>query len=534
MIIGSDMHGRRLRLRSIFLIMVVGLMLLAGCRSQPAPSTALPTGTKQPTVTEVQRESDVAPADRLSQQARAMLQTAQDDLQRLATAPLYEIQLKVDFATLTFQGQEVVYYTNNEKVTLERVYFRLLPNGHASYGNGSLEVTDVLVDGLPAAIHLSVSDTVLEVQLPEGLKPGEAARFDLAFAGVVPRDFGGAETPAGYGIYNYSDQVLALSGWYPILAVYDEDGWNLDPVSPIGDSVYSDIAFYLVDLTAPREVVVASTGIQVDSQEAANGLRRQYASGPARDFFLIMSSKYKVTSAEVDGTLVNAYYLPGAEEGGQAALAIAQDSLHIFNQKFGPYPYNEFDIAAAPMRNALGVEYPGVVLVADQLYADPEQPSFVIAVAHEVAHQWWYNVVGNDVFDEPWLDEALTTYSSSLYYQEMVGAGAYRGFTEYWQARYEEMAAAGNDDVITASLAYFESLPAQHIYGGVVYTKGALFFKALRDEIGDQHFFTALQNYYRDHQYQIARSEDLLAAFEETAGEELDDLYQEWLYSARR
>jgi aminopeptidase N len=223
--------------------------------------------------------------------------------------------------------------------------------------------------------------------------------------------------------------------------------------------------------------------------------------------------------------------LPGHDTGGEAALSITADSLHVFNERYGAYPYTELDVVDAPMRNALGVEYPGIFLIASGLYEEPDQPSFAVATAHEVAHQWWYGVVGNDVFEEPWLDEALTTYSSSLYYQEVVGPGAYLGLVDYWQGRYDRLIQDGGDEPIAEDLSYFENATNPSSYGGVVYTKGALFFKALRDEIGDEAFFSALQGYYQEHKYQIARGDDLLDSFEEVTGKSLDGLFQDWLNS---
>ena len=156
----------------------------------------------------------------------------------------------------------------------------------------------------------------------------------------------------------------------------------------------------------------------------------------------------------------------------------------------------------------------------------------MIATAHETAHQWWYSVVGNDVFDAPWLDEALATFSSSLYYEEALGEGAYQGYIRYLQGRLDNLREDRLDDQVTRSLGYFESLDEPRVYGTVVYTKGALFFAALREKIGDKAFFEALQNYYRDYQYQIADAPDLLDAFEMASGQPLDDFYQAWLYSS--
>jgi aminopeptidase N len=150
-----------------------------------------------------------------------------------------------------------------------------------------------------------------------------------------------------------------------------------------------------------------------------------------------------------------------------------------------------------------------------------------------VAHQWWYNLVGNDVFAEPWLDEGLTTYSSGVFYQKKFGEEAYRGLVSYWQSGWDELVKDGKDGVVTQDMQYFESLGDPRVYSRVVYTKAALFFTALREAIGDQAFFTALQEYYLDNQYQVATSADLLAKFEEAYGQQLDGLYEAWLYSKK-
>ena len=229
--------------------------------------------------------------------------------------------------------------------------------------------------------------------------------------------------------------------------------------------------------------------------------------------------------------MVNAYYMPDQDEAGRVAAEVAAGALEVYNQQFGAYPYKELDVVEGPMRNALGVEYPGIVMIGASLYKAPEKPDFEVTVAHEVAHQWWYNVVGNDVFDEPWLDEALATYSSAVFYEFNRGPGYAQGLQSYWQERYDKLLSESGDDVVTENLKYFESLNKPSVYGGIVYTKGALFFKALRQEIGDKAFFQALRDYYQSRYFLIAHADDLLAAFEKAAGGELDGFYQKWLYS---
>ncbi len=463
--------------------------------------------------------------------ALALLPAARKDIDRLVQAPRYLLALQVDPSLSSFVGQARILYTNQENVTLDEIYLRLLPNGKKSYGDGSLTVSQLRVDGASATTELSDSDTILKVSLPVGLAPGERTELSMAFQGTIPLDFGDETNPAGYGIYNLSEDVLALSGWYPILAVYDAQGWNLDPVSAIGDSVYSDTAFYTVRICAPQDLAVAATGVQTAQHLQSDLACMDFESGPTRDFFIIASRNFTILSREVDNVTINSYYLPGHETAAKLALDVSASSLEVYNQKFGPYPFPELDVVDAPMRNALGVEYPGIILVASSLYETPDRPDFTVATAHEVAHQWWYSVVGNDVFDEPWLDEGLTTYSSSLYYEFAQSPAAAQGLLDFWRQRYERQRQEIGDERVTASLEYFESLNNPQFYGGVVYIKAALFFDALRQEIGDQAFFAALQAYYQARKFEIATAQDLLAAFETASGTSLDDFYQQWLYS---
>ncbi len=465
------------------------------------------------------------------EQSQALLTEYHTDLDALQDLVHYQIELTVNFDDLTFEGVAQIDFVNNEQTPLDRVYFRLFPNGQKSYGDGSLAVSAVFENGQPAETKLSQTDTVLEVTLQDELSPGIRTTFEILFQGRVPHNFGGDATGSGYGIYNFSDNVLALSGWYPILAVYDEDGWNLDPNSEIGDSVYSEIALYTVELTVDPTLVVAATGVEVGRREEQDATRYRLVSGPVRDFFLVLSPSFQVVSQDVDGTLVKSLYLPGHEDRGVAGLEIASDSLAVFNVLFGSYPYTELEVVEAPMRYALGVEYPGIFLVTSESYSDPEDTGFAATIAHETAHQWWYNLVGNDVIDDPWLDEALTTYSASLYYQAKFGQGGYQGYVDYLQNRYDEFLDEGKDEVVTLSLPTFEAFGEPRIYSRVVYTKGALFFKSLREEIGDKAFFKALQNYFENQKYRLAKPEDLLMEFEAASGQNLDELYQQWLYS---
>jgi len=439
----------------------------------------------------------------------------------------YNIQVALDSAAHTLQGCARLAYTNTEDVALDRLYFRIYPNAGQMYGSGMLALSRVQVNDQDVETRSTLLDSILEVPLPSLLNPGESAQLAFDFSGVVPVDF----NSRGYGIFNYSAGVLALANWYPILAVYDKNGWNLDPVYSLGDAVYSDAALYTVEVIAAPDQVVIASGVQTEARPLENGqILYRFVTGPARDFFLVTGPDFQLASQEVGGTRVNSYYLPQHEDGGRSALQVASDALETYNQLFGPYPYAELDVVETPLNNAGGVEYPGLILIETERYENPQSPYLITTVAHEVAHQWWYNTVGNDVIDEPWLDEGLTTYSSLLYY-EMYQPGSLAGNLNYYQSAYNEAIAEGLDAPAASGVPYFQLSERQSAYGPIVYAKAGLFFGAVRQEIGDAAFFSALQSYYQAHWFGIASATDLLDAFEHAAGRPLDDLYLQWLYS---
>jgi aminopeptidase N len=411
-----------------------------------------------------------------------------------------------------------VRYTNTEGIPLDALYFRLYPN-LPGYG-GSMVIDKVVLDNTPVETSLEMEDSALRVSLDPPLPPGGVADLTLWFRETLP-----ADTSAGYGLYAYADEVYAMAGFYPTIPVYDDEGWNVEVAPPYGDATFTDAALYQVQMTVPDDLTVVTSGSTLETSDNGDGTRTWVAvGGPMRDFFVAMSTDYEVVSEEVDGTQVNSYYRSAQDKGGKLALEYATDALRVFNQRFGPYPYTELDVAATPT-NAGGIEYPGAIVVAQGLY-DEEGGFFELATAHEVAHQWWYGIIGNDQLDEPWLDESLTNYSAYLYYEETAGSDAASVVKErVFEGPYRGAQQSERDRGVAGPVDSF----SEQDYGAIVYGKGPLFFDALRARLGDEAFFAALQAYLKAHRYGVAYPDDLIAAFEETSGQQIEDLYEFWI-----
>ena len=456
----------------------------------------------------------------------AMLPQFQTDVDQVAAqgVSIYTIEVSLDFGSLKngsnlqLYGTEQVRYTNTEDVPLSEIYFRLYPN-LPGYG-GQMRVNGMQVDKQLVKPTLEAENSALRVPLPEPLMPGNSIEIDLDFEATVP-----AKPQKGYNIFSYTDNTAALAGFYPAVAVFDDEGWNIEIPPTYGDATYLDTSLYQVQLTVPEEMVVAASGSTLDSVSNSNGTKTlSLASGPMRDFYVVMNPDYKIANQVVDGVTVNSYFLPSQEQGGQLALRYAADALRVFNRRFGQYPYAEFDVVATPT-SAGGVEYPGIVVIANRLY-NSEGGFFEHATAHEVAHQWWYGLVGNDQVDEPWLDEALTNYSAIVYWEDVKGEEAAKFVTDaYLLSAYEQAKNQGVDMPVFGPVSDF----TQAEYGTFVYGKGPLFFKALREEVGDDVYFEIMRTYFLRHKYGVAQANSLFSTIEEVTGKSVRPLVEMWL-----
>jgi aminopeptidase N len=174
------------------------------------------------------------------------------------------------------------------------------------------------------------------------------------------------------------------------------------------------------------------------------------------------------------------------------------------------------------------MEYPGAVLITDTLYEMGSEDILEYVVAHEVAHQWWYAMVGNDEIDDPWLDESLTEYSTLLYYKERYGEARfkeeYRYNIELNLALYS-LAAPGTMRVGRPISAYDDSL----LYTMAVYKRGTQMFYELHRQMGDQAFFSAMRAYFDDMFLLNAGKEDLYAALEAASGRDWSGVIEGYL-----
>lgn len=463
----------------VVIVVIVGIMGLYVASRQTAPA---PTPTPAPT--------QVIP---------------------VRTMPRYVLRVSLDYEGHSLEVSERLDFVNLTGDTLEELIFNVFPN-HAEDVFLLKGITLKEEEEAPE-LDYALNGTTLRVQLPGTLEPGDGLTLYMDFSLDLPSMNPYLEW--GNGSLGYSDRVMAVGNWYPSLVPYREgQGWSPFAYHMIGDPYVTEVADYDVEIVAPSSVIVVGSG-----DEERIGNRWRYTISEARSFAFTASDQYLSSTQQAGHVTVSSYFFAAHERSGVDAATAAAEALTTFQDLFGPYPYSTYRIAEVDFPGAL--EFSALCFLGDDWYGDHRggyQSKMISLVAHEVAHQWWYGVVGNDQVREPWLDEALATYSSMLYYERR-----YPELVEWWwEAEIEDYRPRGQID--RPIYAFMDG----RTYLNAVYRRGALFISDLRDRMGDDQFFAFLRDYYESQERQLSTAEDFFTTLNRHTDVDISSLLEEY------
>jgi hypothetical protein len=403
------------------------------------------------------------------------------DSVRTPVSASYTVTLAGDAAGGAWTGHESVSFTNASAVPLTEVYLRLWDNAHGDCPATAVTVTH-LTGGTAGALR--VGCTALKVTLPTALARNRSATvgFDLR---IVVTD--GIDRFGHDGAYYFIGNAL------PVLAVRDAAGWHLDPYTNTGESFYSLASDFDVRLDHPSAISVPATGRSVDTPGPAGRTVTRATATKVRDFAWAAGPFTKLSATSGAGVRVNVYPVSGVGDAdARAMLSVATRALDAHAGRFGGYPYGEADVVLDNRFWFGGMEYPGFVL--DRVSS--------VALAHELAHQWWYGIVGNDEYRDPWLDEGFADYATDLYFNR-TGAGC--GIA--WESPAERL---------TNPMAYWDAHAKR--YGAVIYGYGKCTLHDLRRLIGDKAMGWLLFSYTQTHWFGVSTVADFKRAAQAVAG----------------
>lgn len=405
---------------------------------------------------------------------------AASDTTRTPVNPNYTVRLTSNSTGDTWTGTESVTFTNASATPLPEVYLRLWDNFHGSCPSTPITVTSVTGG---TASPLSVSCTAMKITLPTPLNQGQSTTIGFNLSIVVP---------SGADRFGHDGPNVFIGNALPVLAVRDGAGWHLDPYTNNGESFYTVISNFDVTLTHPTSLLTPASGTSTETVSGSNTITHATATN-VRDFAWAAGPFSKITGTSAKGFVVNVYWVSGiSSSSAQSMLTTARNALDAHSNRFGDYPYGEADVVLDNNFWFGGMEYPGFVL--DVISST--------ALAHELAHQWFYGIVGDDEYTTPWLDEGFTDYATDLF-NGITGSGC--GIT--WQSAAEKL---------TNSMAYWDAHSSR--YSTVVYGFGKCTLHDLRRLIGDPAMTNLLRNYAQSHWYGVSTVADFKAAAQAVAG----------------
>ncbi|MEK6221892.1 MAG: M1 family aminopeptidase, partial [Chloroflexota bacterium] len=337
--------------------------------------------------------------------------------------------------------------------------------------------------------NYQLNDGLMEIELIDPLVPTQTVEIFIVYILSIPRQ-GGA--------FGYTERQINLTNWYPFIPPYsNERGWVIQPPAIVGEHLVFDSADFIVEIFSDlSEIIIAGP-----APEVVIGNLHRYTLQGARAFSWSASKDFLALGTAQDNIPVTVYVFPEHQSAGQAVLRTAVQALETFEELFGAYPYPSLSVVEIDYED--GLESDGLFFIGEVFFAAYDgslQNLLPLLTAHETAHQWWYGQVGNNQALEPWLDEALATYSEFLFYENLSPAlGAW-----WWEIRVEQSALF---ELVGSRMYDYFNFSA---YVRGEYAGGAIFMQALRDTMGDEVFFSALRDYKEAGTNKILMGQDFL------------------------
>ncbi|MGB8167546.1 MAG: M1 family metallopeptidase [Chthoniobacteraceae bacterium] len=424
----------------------------------------------------------------------------------------YAVRIEPDLAGASFRGRETIDIEVRQPVREIVLNARGLVIAHARLGEQVL--TPVLDE----------EKQTLTFALAAELAPG-AYQLAMEFSGEL------GEQPYGLFLSRYQEgmeQKRALAT--------QMEATDARRLFPCWDEPVFRATF---DLTAvvPAAYVAVSNMPIAEETALAEGLKEvRFARTPSMASYLLafFSGEFESIEDEVDGVKLRVFTTPGKREQARYALEATKQILPFYNEYFGTkYPLPKLDQVALPSTGASGMENWGAILYNDtSLLYDPatssqstKERAFEV-VAHEIAHQWFGDLVTMAWWDNLWLNEGFASW---------MGTKATDHFNPEWQSW---LCASGEKEWAMSLDARATTHPIQQrvateeeandAFDEITYSKGQSFIRMLEGYLGEQAFREGIRGYMKRHAFSSITTADLWAALEEASGKPVRSFAAGW------
>lgn len=371
--------------------------------------------------------------------------------------------------------------------------------------NKSFKVTSIASSGKDLAFKPGKAGNAqtMKITVPATVKSKETICFDIKYEGILPAlpdSFSGEDIGATSGIIGeYGVYLSPACRWYPDMA--------------------DSLAKFKVTVVMPEEYEAVTQGILVGKKTADNKVSMTWEEDNVSEGCSLVAGKYKVTAVRHNDIDIYAYFYPEEQPLVDTYLGATKRYLDIYQDLIGKYPYKKFAIVENFFQTGYGM--PSFTLLGSEVVKLP----FIvdISLGHEVLHNWWGNSVFVDDTRGNWC-EGLTTYMADYYYKEIKGDAAATAYRNEICRKYTHYVTTQNDFPLKMFLGRSDKATQAIGYG-----KTAMVFHMLRKMLGDEVFYLALRDFYKNMLWQRANWEDIEKVFEKVSGLELAWFFDQWV-----
>jgi aminopeptidase N len=367
-----------------------------------------------------------------------------------------------------------------------------------------LSVSGVWEDG-ERQVSFVTGDGVIEITPSSPLAAGEERVYAISYSGSPQRGMYFRSTNNGI-CYTFTEPEDSRY-WFPCRDLpADKADW------------------YRAQITAPAAFLVAGNGTLESVISNGDGTRTHsyHMAQPVSTYLISLAvSNFATISQTASGGLPLTHYVyPSHYNLALFDWANVPAMIDFYSDVYIDYPFESYGMAMAPLGGAM--EHQTMTTFGQALVNGNRR--FEPVVAHELAHQWWGDMVTCRTWAEIWLNEGFATYFDALFTEDFYGPEAFREQMADNRRSYFNGEAGGE--------GRFPIYDPEYMWGVTVYEKGAWILHMLRQVLGTSAWQEGIRVYAQRHRFGTASTPDLIAAFQDVSGSDLGWFFDQWVYQA--
>lgn len=286
-------------------------------------------------------------------------------------------------------------------------------------------------------------------------------------------------------------------------------------------------------ITVPQGEVAIANGELLDTNDNADGTKTFHFKMPVVHSVYLTSfvvGNYVKIDDKYKNIPLSYYIYPGKEEIGRKAYGKTPEMMKVFEQLTGvDFPYNKYDQTVVARFNFGGMENITATTMADtEIFAAAFMPGEIAdLVSHELAHSWFGDLVTTKNWSNLWLNEGFATFMEAAYREKAFGRADYLRKIREDASRYmiEDSVGTNRHALVRPNPPTDDSL-----FDTTTYQKGGAVIHTLREAVGTENFWKAINIYLNRHKFDNVESSDLKKVMEEVSGKNLDWFFNQWVY----